>query len=319
MELISAYIDQAIPGVNDAWNKQNLSSLALTTTPEALFSNRMNLFKADMTFTWLSWFIESIYDYNLAPADIDYPDVCSLVRRGLIKSGFLESADCFNDVWVNISKVIFIYILRANGRKRQHVSKAIKFDLVSKARGNLKCWICGYKFLEDSVNIFLNKPGKISLPSVVDYISPKGLKERDLKIEVEHKQPFSSGGGDLDDPNNIDLSCGYCNRYKWKFLSIYDANRSLRSFSHPRLGFVSVPQPYWVIRILALTDKCSEPNCTAHKKNQPLYVDFINDIGSAVPNNLKVVCRKHLKNIGDRFVMANNFKEKLKFARPSFI
>ncbi|SFP81236.1 HNH endonuclease [Enterovibrio norvegicus] len=319
MELLSAYLKKAIPGVNDAWNKGMVADLALTITPELIFFDKQSLLKGDMTFVWLSWFIESIYDYNLAPDNIVYADVFSLVRRGLLKSGLSEDSEHFVVIWKNVSKVIYTFICRMQGRKRQSVTKTLKEDLVSLAQNDLKCWICGYRFSHDSIQLFLNQPGSIQLPSLVDYLSPRGLVERDLKIEVEHKQPFSSGGGDLDDLDNIDLSCGYCNRHKWKFLSIYDANRSLRSFSHSRLGLVSVPQPYWVIRLLALADRCTEAGCTVTKNKQQLYVDFINDIGSAAPTNLKVVCRKHLRNSGDRFVSAVNFKDRTKKGRRSLL
>ncbi|MBF5067143.1 HNH endonuclease, partial [Salmonella enterica subsp. enterica serovar Istanbul] len=106
------------------------------------------------------------------------------------------------------------------------------------------------------------------------------LIERDLKIEVEHKLPFSKGGGDIDDLNNIALSCGWCNRYKSNLISIYDVGRNLKNYKNSNFIGFSIPEPYWVIRKMALANRCSHPGCTATRKNN-LYIDLINPRGAA--------------------------------------
>tara|TARA_Y100001970_G_C14176231_1_gene827142 strand:+ start:450 stop:1409 length:960 start_codon:yes stop_codon:yes gene_type:complete len=315
MEMLSGYLNKTIPAISQSWKPNTLADLANITSPSSLFNERESMLKADIHFLWLSWFLESIYDFNLAPENTKYADVFSSVRRGLIKSGFNEHDHSFNEVWTNIARLIFTYISNTQGRTRKQVTKTLKQDLIATYNGKPYCWICGVRFPEESTKTFLGINANFTLSPTVDYMFPRGLKERDFKIEVEHKLPFSLGGGDIDDIENIDLSCGYCNRHKWKFLSVYDANRSLRTFSHARLGMLSVPQPYWAIRILALADRCSEAGCTARKSNQQLYVDIVNELGSATPSNLKVVCRKHIRNPGDRFVNSKLFEQKMKKGR----
>ncbi|MBN3492223.1 HNH endonuclease [Vibrio neptunius] len=319
MEMLSGYLNQTIPAIPQSWKPNTLACLANIVSPGSLFNRRESMLKADIHFLWLSWFLESIYDFNLAPENVSYADVLSSVRRGLIKSGFDDNDESFKDVWVNIARLIFTYVTHTQGRSRKQVSKSLKQDLIANCNGKPHCWICGARFSQESISNFLGAKVKFTLSPTVDYMFPRGLKERDFKIEVEHKLPFSLGGGDIDDIDNIGLSCGYCNRHKWKFLSVYDANRNLRTFSHLRLGMVSVPQPYWVIRILALADKCSEAGCTARKTSQQLYVDLVNDLGSATPSNLKVVCRKHIRNPGDRFVNSKLFIEKVSKGRSNIV
>lgn len=318
METLSSYIDKIIPGINDAWDRNKISDLAILSTPEAVLSKNSFLLSADIKFLWFSWFIESIYDYHKASEDISYPEVVSSVRRGLLKTGFNESDQKFNDVWKSISRLTYKLISKSSGRSREHLTRSTKYDLIERSKGTPYCWICGHRFSSESIDKFSNLDAEIKLPNLIDYFLQKGLKERDFKIEVEHKMPFISGGGDLSDLNNIELCCGFCNRYKWKFISIYDANRSLKTFIHPRIGNISIPQPYWAIRILALAEGCSEPTCTVKKEKAALYVDLINDIGSATPTNLKVVCKKHLKNKGDRFLDRKLFENR-NTNRNSFI
>jgi len=319
MEELNAYINQVIPGISSSWYPNNLASLAILNPPSAVFPNNNVICKSDMSFIWLSWFVETVYDYNLAKDDISYAAVFSYVRRGLIHSGFSESAENFTDVSKTVSRLVYEYIGKVRGRKRIQPKVTTKEALLEKYDTTPTCWICGYRFSAEAVKRYLGENVNFNLPATFDYFSPRGLKERDISIEIEHKQPFSSGGADIDDLDNIDLSCGFCNKHKWKFLSIYDANRGLRSFHHPSLGLVSVPQPYWGIRILALAEKCSEEGCTVKKSKQQLYIDLVNPLGSASPTNLKVVCRKHLKNVGYRFLDRVTIEKGIKRNRKSII
>jgi|GEM_PF-2200782 len=319
MDELNAYLDRVIPVISDSWRTDALADLAITNPPQGVFTNNSVLCKSDISFVWLSWFIESIYDYNLADKNVSYGTVFSNVRRGLIHSGFNDSSPKFTEVSRTISRLVFEYIGKLKGRKRKQPKNDTKEALLEKFDSKPHCWICGYQFKDFAINRYLGTDDNIILPSTFDFYSPRGLKERDISIEIEHKQPFSSGGGDLDDLDNLDLSCGYCNRYKWKFLSLYDVNKGLRTFSHPSLGNVSIPQPYWIIRILALADKCSHSGCTVKKTKQQLYIDLVNPLGSASPTNLKAVCRKHISLAGFRFLDRNTVEKGLKRYRDSFV
>jgi hypothetical protein len=319
MEELNAYINQVIPGISQSWYPNSLANLAILNPPREVFPNNNVICKSDMSFIWLSWFVETVYDYNLAKDDISYAAVFSYVRRGLVHSGFSETSGDFTEVSKSVSRLVYAYIGNIKGRKRKQPKIATKEALLERSQSSPICWICGYRFKPEAIKRYLGDDSDFILPDTFDYFSARGLKERDISIEIEHKQPFSSGGADIDDLDNIDLSCGFCNKHKWKFLSIYDANRGLRSFQHPNLGLVSIPQPYWVIRILALAEKCSTEGCTAKKSKQQLYIDLVNPLGSASPTNLKVVCRKHLNNLGSRFVDRETFEVGIKRNRNSIV
>ncbi|MCR9908578.1 HNH endonuclease [Vibrio campbellii] len=319
MELTKAYLNKSIPIIDSLWDRDDLCSVAISQEPDNILGNNIAVLKADRSIISLSWFIESVYDYNMANESISYAQVFNHVRRGLSNLGFDNNDSSYMDVTLEISRLCFSYICNTSGRNRSRVTKSIKLDLLENCNNDPRCWICGHKFCNEAINKFLGKPHNIQLPNSVDMYFPSGLTERDYVIEVEHKKPFSSGGADVDDLSNIALSCGFCNRHKWKFISLYDVNRSLRGYVHPRLGVVSIPQPYWSIRLLALSERCSEPGCTAKKSSTRLYIDKVNPIGSMTPTNMKVVCKRHRSNSGDRVVPSSDYKSRLKYTRSSII
>ena len=117
-----------------------------------------------------------------------------------------------------------------------------------------RCWICGVAFGEKAIDNFLFKQRqKLDLPPFVDVYKPRGLMERDLAIEVDHLLPLSSGG--LDE-GNLKLACGWCNRYKSAHLSVYDVEGQPRPAGPNSLGITSLPQPFWVVRLLGLARSC---------------------------------------------------------------
>jgi hypothetical protein len=120
---------------------------------------------------------------------------------------------------------------------------------------------------------------------------PRGLIERDLRIEIDHVFPFSQGGQDED---NLQLACGWCNRHKSAHLSIYDVEGQPRSAGQNSLGISSVPQPFWVVRLLALNRTCEyQSGCTRSVQTAELTVAAIRESGALNPTNLRVTCREH--------------------------
>ncbi|ENP8323283.1 HNH endonuclease signature motif containing protein [Vibrio vulnificus] len=319
MELTKAYLEHSIPIIDSLWDSDKICSAAIANEPESVLGSNISILKADRSIIALSWFIESVYDYNLADDSVTYAQVFNQVRRGLSNLGFDSDHKDYLYIASRITRLCFSYICNSSNRKRKAVTKSLKLDLLEDCDNKPKCWICGHKFCDESINKFLGEPYKIKLPTLIDMYFPSGLSERDYVIEVEHKKPFSTGGADLDDINNIALSCGFCNRHKWKFISLYDVNRSLRGYLHPRLGLVSIPQPYWAIRLLALSEKCNEPGCTVKKSHAKLYIDVKNPLGSMSPTNMQVVCRRHRKRPGDRMVSSVDYKQRIKYSRASIL
>jgi len=309
MERLHQYIEQSLIGFGSVWSSSGVANQSIIDVPEDVFLGGTSLLKNDINLQWLAWFCESLCNLDECVDEVDLYKIFSLVRRGLTKVNIKTDEPNFLKLCSIISAFMFKRIESSSGRLRQRVTKQNKIDLIESSQGVPRCWICNSKFSKEAVDIFLGKSGDIKLPELIDYMMPRGLIERDLKIEVEHKLPFSKGGGDIDDLKNIALSCGWCNRYKSNLISIYDVGRNLKNYRNKKFMGFSIPEPYWIIRKLALSERCSHEGCIITRKKNNLYIDLINPHGAANPINLKVVCRNHINGYHNRFVPASNYDE----------
>ncbi|WMU73475.1 HNH endonuclease [Enterobacter bugandensis] len=308
MERLHSYIKSSLQGFSQVWDPLAIAYQSNIIPPDDVFLGGTSLLKNDINLQWLAWFCESLCNLDECSSVTDPYKVFSLVRRGLISVEVDESDPSFFHLCDVISKFMFNRINNLNGRLRQHINKQLKIDLIESSNGHPRCWICKSEFKQDAIDIFLGGKKEIILPEYVDYMMPRGLIDRDLKIEVEHKLPFSKGGGDIDSLENIALSCGWCNRYKSNFISIYDVGRNLKTYKNASFTGFSIPEPYWIIRKLALATQCSHKKCSLGRNNQ-LYIDLINPRGAANPINLQVVCKKHVHDYHTRLVPRENYKD----------
>jgi hypothetical protein len=61
--------------------------------------------------------------------------------------------------------------------------------------------------------------------------------------------------GGAHEPSNLRLACRWCNAMKSDRDTVYDADtHAKRSIVHSEKGAISVPLPYWVVRVLVATD-----------------------------------------------------------------
>jgi hypothetical protein len=307
MDALHAYIKSSLSSFAELWSNHGVASHSISTPPDSIFMQSGAVLKNDIKLQWLSWFCEALCVPD--PKHRDLHSIYSLVKLGLKHLGFDESHESFDDISYAISSVLRDKI-RHSDRKRLNVTRAIKEDLLNGAGSQPRCWICNAEFTKEAITTFLGGRARSPLPSLVDYMMPRGLVDRDYAIEIEHKIPFSKGGGDLDDPKNIALSCGWCNRHKWNYMSIYDVGSNGGLYKHNIHGLLSVPEPYWVIRKIGLAQKCSETGCREDRKSD-LFIDLINPHGAANPINLRVVCKNHLQDSAKRLVDAGSYKSKL--------
>lgn len=320
MDGILEYIEDAFSSLDNAWDSKSINRNGSILPPEDIFLGDKNLLRNDINLQWLTWFCESICFLHDDLSTKNLHDVHSLVRRGLRNIGInTDSSDGFS-----LSKIIALFVSKKLDiiyeRKRETATKDRKLELLESAGRFPKCWICNENFSDGAIELFLSsgRSGSIVLPSMIDYMMPRGLIERDLKIEIEHKIPFSKGGGDLKDNDNIALSCGWCNRHKSNFISLYDVGRSGKYYKHRTLGDVSIPEPYWIIRKMALYRECADKLCTRGRKNK-LFVDLVNPHGTANPFNIKIVCCDHVKDYQHRLVPAKSYKEFISRSKNSNI
>ncbi|WP_425465621.1 HNH endonuclease [Nonomuraea turkmeniaca] len=156
-----------------------------------------------------------------------------------------------------------------------------------------RCYLCGYKFTAGARDRFLRRSrSPLTPPPLVDFTRPR-TKERHLLIEIDHMQAVAEGG--TNELDNLSLACGWCNIVKGRRGSIFDVDsRPIGMLDHPTLGWLSVPQPMWVLRIVSMRGRCEHPSgCSANLANSELLVAPYSSRGALNPANTLVFCGEH--------------------------
>ncbi|NBJ22096.1 hypothetical protein GT625_25835 [Burkholderia thailandensis] len=278
------------------WDASKLGSLASLVPPETLFGRREALIRGDAHQQWAQWFIHGIAD-PLRYVDHDrgyahiFSDTLEAVNRTFLALTKDERLELTKLV---ANKILDSVLALRSSRERATIDRENRILLLDFAGKNPRCWICGYPFSDGAVERFLHRSSStdIAPPEFIDVMKPLGLMRSDLSIEIDHKYPFSRGGADSIE--NLRLACGWCNRNKGASVSLYDEEGRVRvSRSHRNL-FPSLPQPFWVIRILATQRKCEHlGGCDRTSENSELTVAPAYGNGAPTPANLHVTCREH--------------------------
>jgi hypothetical protein len=112
--------------------------------------------------------------------------------------------------------------------------------------------------------------------------------------------PHAEGGSDGD---NLRLACGWCNGHKHAWSTLYQASGASIATKYAGLGSRSLPQPFWVVRILGTIRKCEhQSGCDKTSANSELTVAPLNRNGALNPTNLMVTCYDHDPIARGRFV-----------------
>jgi hypothetical protein len=287
------FLNAALSDALGIWSAEGTNRLANHPVPDSIFNRRAELLKGDVNFEWAVWFSEGLSDplqhvqgpvsfatifhqvwsvlrprFTL-PTDPELEELCSVIARSL-----LSTVQAIKD-----------------SQSRTGFSSTDKRNLLDLAGSPPRCWICGVQFEEASVENFVSGSKHVWQPLLLDVLRPRGLTQRDFKIEIDHVIPFSRGGGDGE---NLRLACGWCNRYKSNLGSVYDAQGRIRTAGPNGFGLTSLPQPYWVIRLLAMVGHCEHiGGCTRTIANSLLTVTPDVPRGSLNPTNLRVTCLEH--------------------------
>ncbi len=280
----------------DVWEKVGIERLALFAFPDSLVGRRQSLLKADMHQQWLRWFVESIVDpRQIAAQRLPYPHVFKAVldaisQRYADQDKTQSEKAALSSVIAGIACSIAESISAAVSRSA--ISSSQKSLLLQLAGSSPRCWICGAPFSEQAIECFLySKKTDIPTPMFLDVFKPRGLVERDLRIEIDHVYPFSRGG--LDD-DNLRLACGWCNKHKSAHLSMYEVEGQPRHVAFRNGILCSIPQPFWTVRLLATVKNCEHPEgCDKSTTTSELTVVKSNQSGAPNPTNLRVTCFEH--------------------------
>lgn len=305
--LLKGYIEETSKDPAEIWDWQKLVKAATRTPPDPVLSRWAPLLKSDAFAIWWRWFSEAICNPQrfvdlVAPAT--WTDVYADVLLRVDELYATEPKDERVAVARELTDRLHAEVIRRRDIKRTHATSADKLDLVNKAGGAPRCWLCGYLFTTEAVNRLLRRsPGvTVPLPAFVDLLRPRGIHSRDVRIEIEHKVPVASGGGGAD---NLALACGWCNASKGARTSLYDVDGR-----PPRTKYVlgghqwyELPHPFWTVRLLATRKRCEhESGCTANAETSELFIAPAYHRGSMNPGNLQVFCGAHDPYAIDRLV-----------------
>lgn len=289
------FIEFALHDSAGVWSPDNVARLADLDVPQKVLGRRRSLLKGDINEQWARWFAESLADpRRIAQSKITYPFLFGEVFKAVEEKFHSEKTRPEKQEIASMTARIILHLSDAfeKNRKRRSITLDERRLLLDIAGEKPRCWICGVAFRAEAIDNFLDGSSTpIELPPFVDVFKPRGLAQRDLAIEIDHVLPFSKGG---QEEANLTLACGWCNRYKSAYTSIYDVEGQPRTAGKNSLGITSLPQPFWVVRLLAVVRNCEHPNgCSCSVQDTEMTVIPINERGALNPTNLRVVCYEH--------------------------
>jgi hypothetical protein len=303
--MVSHYVDETPQNLASFWRFADLVAMASRPPPDTMLPRNGSILRADAYAIWFRWFIEGLCN-PLRYVDDETKTIVDVLSDTLARVDTIypnEPRDERHALAQKLTQRIMLEVERRRQLKRLGASAALKRELVDRAGGEPRCWICGFKFSSQAVDKFLRgrKSGSLPLPQFVDVLRPRGIVPRDIGVEVEHVVPVASGGGGS---GNLALACGWCNKNKGARTSIYDADgRPPRSIY--MLGaqlWHELPHPFWTVRILATRARCEHADgCTATVKNAELFIAPGDHRGAPNPSNLHVCCTEHDPYLAHRF------------------
>ena len=277
------------------WHRQFLERLARLQVPGQLLGSQRTLLRADIREQWARWFVESLADPRCyARERAHYPRIFEDVY-GAVQTRFphFNKPEQMSLASVAARTVLDFVLRLQESQGRQSVSLRERLRLLDFTGNTPRCWICGAAFSEGAVDNFRGRgDGRMSPPLYLDVLKPRGLFSRDLRIEVDHIVSRSHGGSD--EVENLALACGWCNRHKSSYSSIYDVEGRPRTPRSSSVRANSLPQPFWTVRLLATVRNCQHPDgCTYSADNSAVTVAPVCENGAMNPMNLSVTCYEH--------------------------
>jgi hypothetical protein len=293
-----------------AWNYDDVMDLANMQIPSTMFGDDEPLLKGDQHRLWLRWFLEGLASPHKLAGDLHagHLEIYALIFARIKQIYPMSNLPRQKLLANKLTDLLFAEVQRLRQSiGRDHANKATRVALISTSP-TPRCYICGYAFTKEACDAFQQVQGRnpVRLPALVDILRPRGLKERDIGIEIEHVVPVASGGSGQ---ANLRLACGWCNMHKSSRTSLYEA-----AFMPPRTNFYLVgthrlhelPHPFWTVRLLALKGKCQhQGGCSVTSADEELFIAFRDWSGSPNPTNLAIYCGTHDPIAGARMLSAS--------------
>lgn len=271
----------------NAWELQTMLNLGERAVPDCILGSYSTLLRGDVSRCWAAWFSEGFCSpHHIAQKELTYAEVREYVGKELEKH-YAPPTQELIDVIEIVSNRLFSVAEQIRERRKPWTKK-IRRHLVDSYTDQVYCKICGYRFQDKIVNAFADKVAfpSVLLPEFIDIYKPRGLFPADMQIQVDHIVPISHGGSN--EPDNLQILCGWCNRHKSNLQSMYDVPQPSYSASYKGRQY-NLPHEFWIVRILSLFQQptyISRENPTI--KTHELTISPKFTLGVLNPTNLLV-------------------------------
>ncbi|MEU0217473.1 HNH endonuclease signature motif containing protein [Streptomyces sp. NPDC006265] len=294
-------LDRAL---GNRWSESDLKEVAELSAPSGLLGRNEWILRADYSITVGRWFIEGLVDlgrYARNTENIGY--LFREISQRLQEMDPQAPKDELQQIARQLTSFAWRDVKARREAGRERIDNALRSVVWFRDEPLQRCYLCGYKFCPQARDLFLRRTSDPVEPhKLVDFTRPRGVRSRHLRVELDHVVPVAEGG--TADEDNLRLACGWCNNVKSNLWSVYDAKAwSIGVIEHPSLGVISVPQPFWTLRVVATRARCEAPQgCGARLIDHELFAAPRNIKGALTPTNLMVVCREHDPWAGHRLV-----------------
>ncbi|MBF6546238.1 HNH endonuclease [Nocardia brasiliensis] len=289
-----------------------LESLHQTAMPDEILGTLPYLIRADFSYTSARWFVEGLVDLAKYESFDDEDIGKAILYREIIEVlQSLYSMALVSEL-KTLGRVMATFgwdlVEARRPKRRERLNQNLQRDVWIAAEPDPRCYLCGYLFTGDARELFMGRSNfEPPLPSLVDFTRPRGLNPRHLRAEIDHVRPVARGGDSTID--NLRLACGWCNIVKGSHCNLFDTGSWARlRIDHPKLGRVTVPEPMWLLRLVATRKRCEyRDGCSETIETAELFVAPRAYCGTITPTNAAVYCSLHDPWSTDRIVSASLF------------
>lgn len=288
------FLNATLEDSGGCWDFVKIRTIAGRSVPDLVAGLNRDLLRSDVHYQWARWFVESLLDpWSLKAQDVDYCRIFGSVWVSVnARYVDLPHAEKKELAGIAAKKIYEIAKGKISAAPRRTISSHEKRLLLELAGRPPRCYYCGAVFAEEAIANYLgHEKADLTQPLLFDILRPRGLLNRDLQIEIDHMVPFSHGGGDAD---NLKLACGWCNRHKSSYVSMFDLPGIPIRCGPNVLGLTTLPHPFWTLRLLSVRKHCEyNGGCDKSSKSDQLMIAPVCENGALNPSNLRVTCIKH--------------------------
>lgn len=300
---LQSFLEATLEQMLHPWNAELLRRVAQQQLPAQVAGANQWLLDGDMRLTWLRWFVEDYVDIQAvhkllsdgAVRGTGFGQIFSHVYRRLLEEDPQSSKADIQLTAQEISRHALMLLRRMGSEATRAIPDSYKYQLASRAAGDVRCALCGYAFREEAIDRFfgLQAERPTFRAKLVDFVRPRGLQPYDTEIQIDHIIPFSSGGET--ELENLQLACGWCNNAKKDNTYMYDVSfLSSESIYVRDLGLVRRPQRFWVVRTTSMIGRCENRNgCDANLGNSELFLASLSPSGALNPRSVRAFCGSH--------------------------